>query len=208
MNNRIEIPYAIPDNEKRIIRDNFTTPTDWDKPVFAQIKAHIIEHLRIQQENECCYCKRQLGFDIKNVDIEHIIPKSDYGKFTFEPKNLALSCPGCNTKKGDQKVLRRRNVTNYPRTSNNLTIIHAHYDRYCDHIDILNNVLYIPKTDKGCETIKLCELYRLRTVESNMKSFLSEQGDIKRLVEQTRCSETKSRKISELLRHIRRIINI
>lgn len=207
MNNRIEIPYVIPDDEKQIIRSNFTTHTDWEKPVFARIKMHIIEHLRVQQDNECCYCKRQLGFDIKDVDIEHIIPKSNYEKFTFEPKNLALSCPGCNTKKGDQKVLRHQNVINYPRTSSNLTIIHAHYDRYCDHIEIQNNVIYIPKTDKGCETIKICELYRLRTVESNMKAFLSCKGEIPTLVEQIRSSETKSRKFLELLAQIKRIIN-
>lgn len=208
MNNRIKIPYAIPEDEKQIIRENFTGHKDWDKPVFARIKAHIIEHLRQQQENECCYCKRKLGFDIKDVDIEHIIPKSDYEKFTFEPKNLALSCPGCNTKKGDQKVLRRRNVTNYPRTSNNLTIIHAHYDRYCDHIDIRDRVIYVPKTDKGCETIKLCKLYRMQTVEDNMKTFLSQQGEIKVVVEQIRNNKKESGAIIYLLAQIRRMLNI
>ncbi|WP_418991468.1 HNH endonuclease [Alistipes sp.] len=205
MNNRIEIPYAIPEDEKQVIRDNFASHTDWDKSVFDRIKAHIIRHLRQQQENECCYCKRQLGFDIKEVDIEHIIPKSKYERFTFEPKNLALSCPGCNTKKGDRNVLRSK-VTNYPRTGSNLTIIHAHYDLYSDHIEILNQVIYIPKTDKGCETIKLCELYRLKTVEDNMKAFLSQQDEIKKIVEQLRSTETKSGTLVRLLAQLRRIL--
>src|SRR5690606_19612567 len=99
MSNRILFPYRFTAGESTIIANNLSTHTDWTKVVFNLIKENIIAHLRIQQDNTCCYCKYQLGFDIKQVDIEHIIPKSEYGQFTFESQNLALSCPACNTKK-------------------------------------------------------------------------------------------------------------
>ncbi len=90
MPNKIATPYTINNDEQAIVDNNFTLHTDWDKKsVFDGIKSNIRNFLRIQQDNECCYCKRELGFDIKEVDIEHITPKSLYSHFTFEPLNLA-----------------------------------------------------------------------------------------------------------------------
>ena len=83
--------------------------------MFNSIKENIVAHLRIQQNNTCCYCKYQLGFDIKQVDIEHIVPKSEYEQFTFENRNLALSCPPCNTKKSTKPVL-NNSIVNYAKS--------------------------------------------------------------------------------------------
>src|SRR5690606_34025144 len=120
----------------------------------------------------CCYCKYQLGFDIKQVDIEHIIPKSEYEKFTFESLNLALSCPACHTKKSTNPVLFNP-IVNYPNDGTNFTIVHAHFDEYSNHIDIINSCVFVAKTKKGSETITFCELFRLSTVEQKVKAYQS-----------------------------------
>lgn len=170
MSDRILIPYDFLDEELQCIKNNFATHTDWTKDVFSNIKKNIMVYLRFQQSNVCCYCKYPLGFDIKQVDIEHIIPKSEYEKFTFESRNLALSCPGCNTKKSTNPVL-HGSIKNYPKNGNNFTIIHAHYDEYSDHIDIINNCVFVAKTKKGSYTILLCELFRLKIAEQKAKAF-------------------------------------
>lgn len=170
MSNRILIPYSFTAGDSIIIANNFNTHTDWTKVIFNPIKQKIIAHLRLQQNNTCCYCKYQLGFDIKQVDIEHIIPKSEYEQFTFESKNLALSCPACNTKKSTKPVLNNA-IVNYPNNGVNFIIIHAHYDEYSNHIDVINNCVFVAKTKKGSETITFCELFRLNTVEQKAKAY-------------------------------------
>lgn len=170
MSNRILVPYSLTAGESTIIANNFNTHTDWSKTVFDSIKLNIVNHLRPQQSNTCCYCKYQLGFDIKQVDIEHIIPKSEYEDFTFETRNLALSCPACNTKKSTKSVLTNV-IVNYPTNGTNIKIIHAHYDDYSNHIDIINNCVFVATSKKGSETITFCELFRLSTVEQRAKAY-------------------------------------
>lgn len=170
MSNRILTPYSFTAIETSTISQHFKNHADWIKPAFDSIKTNIISHLRVQQNNTCCYCKYQLGFDIKQVDIEHIVPKSEYEIFTFKALNLALSCPACNTKKSIKPVL-NNSIINYPLNGTNFKIIHAHYDEYSNHIDIINNCVFIARTSKGSETITFCELFRLSTVEQRAKAF-------------------------------------
>lgn len=169
MSNKINTPYSFTSIELALIKAKFDVHTDWDKDCFSDIKKSIRDHLRPEQDNKCCYCKRTLGTDIKDVDIEHIIPKSEYPKFTFEPNNLALSCPGCNTKKGDDKVLTKK-IVRYPTHSKNTKIIHGHYDDYYAHIEIHQGLLYEAITKKGSHTITTCELFRLKKALKKVKT--------------------------------------
>lgn len=169
MSDIISSPYSWTVDEKQVIDVNFDNHNDWTKGVFNVLKQSLIEHLRIQQSNKCCYCKYDLGFDIKQVDIEHIVPKSRHEKFTFEPFNLALSCPGCNTKKSIKVVL--NSITaNYSNNSNNYKIVHAHFDNYSEHINVINGCVFTANSIKGSETITYCELFRLSTVEEKIQA--------------------------------------
>lgn len=170
---------------------SFVTHTDWGKEIFDDIKRKIIQHLRAEQDNKCCYCKQELGFDIREVEIEHIIPKSTHSKFAFHDRNLALSCPGCNTKKSTKAVL-NSNITFYPRTSTVFKIVHAHYDSYPEHIRIDDESVYIALSSKGSETITICELFRLNIVEANMKKFAAgKQSVLAQLTEAIRTSTSE-----------------
>lgn len=48
-----------------------------------------------RDDNRCQYCG-----SIKQLTIDHVIPKSKGGKDTWE--NLVVACMPCNTKKGDR----------------------------------------------------------------------------------------------------------
>lgn len=177
MHIRILTPYSFTKEEDNVIHGNFSTYRDWPKVVFDKIKENIIIHLRKEQRNKCCYCNRELGFDIKSVEIEHIIPKSLYGQFTFTPRNLALSCPGCNNGKGAENIL-KRSIIIYPRTSSNIKIIHPHYDCYQKHIEIHDGTIYEGLDAKGCETIKVCKIFRLKNVVEMQKKMDIAKGSI------------------------------
>jgi hypothetical protein len=181
MTDFISSPYSLSSQELKVIKNSFDNHTDWDKSCFDGIKVSLKDDLRPKQGNLCCYCKWKLGFDIKQVDIEHIVPKSEYSKFTFHPKNLALSCPGCNTNKSNLPVL-HRTITNYPRAGTNLTIVHPYFDKYSEHIEIHDGAIYEGLSAKGCETIKLCKLFRLKKVLEKKKETQSESSPIAKLV--------------------------
>lgn len=185
MYSRINEPYKLSAEDERVIIGNFKSHNDWDKAVFDSVKARIIDDLRPKQENKCCYCRAELGFDIKAVDIEHVIPKSQYPKFTFHAKNLALSCPGCNTSKGKKNVLGKP-IKRYPRSGSNLIIIHPHFDDYFSSIAIHDGAIYEGLNDKGCETIKQCKIYRLKEVIKKRKALSTNQNPIQSLVENIR----------------------
>lgn len=187
MEDKILTPYSPTSEEKLTIKKFFKSDKDWDNANFDSFKSNLIEHLRIEQNNKCCYCKWELGYDIKNVDIEHIIPKSEYNKFTFTMKNLALACPGCNTSKGKKSVLHKQ-ITNYPKTGRNILIIHPHFDDYNSCIDIHEGAIYegIDDAGKGCDTIKLCKLHRMKQVLKKIRKSQTQKNSISKLVEDLR----------------------
>jgi len=182
MSDKILNPYKFKNKEKLLIKDNFWIHTDWSKQCFENIKKNIRGYLREEQNNQCCYCKRELWFDIKNVDIEHIAPKSIYSKFTFHPKNLALSCPWCNTKKSITDILVNRVKFRYPVDGTNFIIIHPHYDNYSDYIEILDNMVFRSLWEKWKNTIKICKLDRLENVEKRAREERGKNNDIHKII--------------------------
>ena len=203
MSNRINNAYIFKKGEQKIINDNFTSHTDWDKNAFSSIKSNIRDFLRPEQNNKCCYCKRELGFDINEVHIEHILPKSTFPKFTFLPLNLALSCPGCNIKKGSSKV-NLKAIVRYPNNSNNLLIVHAHFDTYNEHIIIHNGFLFEAISKKGSNTITVCELFRLKNVERLVKNSISNKSEGNQII--NKILNSSNEELSEALIEFRKYI--
>lgn len=143
-------------------------------PLRASIRKHYLE----QQGYKCAYC-RMLKRENHGLswDVEHIIPKSVHPRFLFEPENLALACKECNLSKLDQDVLAGtlRQKALYPRDKESYTIIHPHYDKYEDHMEIAGfagKVIYMPKNKhKGKETFILCDLVRFSYEYGEWKDF-------------------------------------
>jgi len=105
----------------------------------AATRKYIREHYMKAQNYRCAYCR----IDKKEAhgmvwDVEHILPKSLYPAFLFEPNNLSLVCKDCNTAKGDVEVLRKPNkrLKNIPCDQQDYLIVHPHFDTYSDHFEI------------------------------------------------------------------------
>jgi uncharacterized protein (TIGR02646 family) len=196
----IKNPYNFTKDEINLITSHFSKHDDWYKDVFNKIRENLRNHLRTEQDNKCCYCKQDLGFDLKNVDIEHIIPKSEASQFTFNNKNLALSCPACNTIKHDKTVsIKNLKFKNHPTNSKNIKIVHPYFDEYTNHIQILNNTIYAAKTLKGSETISMCGLYRFWEVVEKAKKFRAKQSLIANVIEEIRQGGPEVEKLSNCI---------
>lgn len=137
----------------------------WSDADLQLLRAEVRNHYRHEQRLQCVYCQEPIGVRAAHAaPIEHIVPKSEYLDFIFEPRNLCVVCPDCNEYKGKGEVLcepiisgaRRRR---YPTASSSFRIIHPHIDEYEEHI-IKANRIYVDITPKGHFTIGLCKLNR------------------------------------------------
>lgn len=65
-----------------------------------------------------------------------------------------------------------------PLSSSDYVIIHPHFDKYFDNIQIVDNLLYVGLTKKGINTIEICNLMRPELLLERAKNFIkSEQYD-------------------------------
>ena len=181
---QIERAYEPSQKEIAVTSKPVKSHRDWAVSKYKSFRDNLKNHYREQQSNLCCYCKKTLGFDLKEVEIEHVLPKSIYTQFIFESRNLALSCPACNTSKGSIDVFVGKQVTScYPIESDSFSIIHPHYDKYSEHINIVEQFLYAPLSKKGTETIRTCKLHRLNKVMKNANTINKEKVSAETLIE-------------------------
>lgn len=156
---KIDKPYYLNKDDWSAINTHFCgNHKNWSKDVFEDFKDRVREYLRGQQDNRCCYCKKILKWDKKEVDIEHIIPKSKRPHFTFLNYNLALSCPACNTTKNQDMPLSNPAKLTFPYKTSDYLIIHPHFDDYFKEIEIVNEIFIKSKGAKGDWTIEHCDL--------------------------------------------------
>ncbi len=150
------------DYEEIINNNPHDNSKDWSLGCYNGLKTHAKEHYSIIQEDICFYCKINLRHGGYGEPIEHIVPKDDKPQWMFEPKNLALSCYACNTKKNAENTLSATGISSidYPNNRNDFSIYHPHFDVWDDDFSIFYEYFLLPKTDKGRETFRICKLDR------------------------------------------------
>lgn len=163
----------------------------WDSNagVVVGFKRAIKGLLRDAQHGRCCYCRRLLSDDIA-THIEHFVDKAQYASFTFEIRNLALSCGTCNTQKNGSNrtlisLLKRRaeraGIARSPRCSTlafelppgsalpdqpaSYRWVHPHLDEYSVNIAIMRGWIFSGKTRKGRRTVRGTNLNALSEIE-------------------------------------------
>ncbi len=168
------------------------TGLDWESRAsnVLAFKKHIKDHLRRIQLGSCCYCRRPLG-DHSGAHIEHFIEKAVFPSFTFEVRNLALSCPTCNyskaafTKRVNGRVqrfsssrarrthqislvLHGQNVQSHslPTGGIHYRWVHPHFDFYRQHIDLRRGWIFQPISKKGARTISGLKLNAIVHIEN------------------------------------------
>lgn len=133
---------------------------DWENDCLDDFKDRLREDYYDKQHLRCAYCRMELRPESYTPEIDHIIPKSKKPKWMYEPFNLCVTCKACNTKKGQKKVLKDDNVEDLPMESDAYVIVHPHIDRYSEHIQLVDGILYQGISKKGKETVKKCKLFR------------------------------------------------
>lgn len=164
---------------------------DWGSgvKVVSAFKDSLKPLLRTAQKGRCSLCRRLL-YDDYAAHLEHFIEKAIYGDYTFEVRNLSLSCGTCNSKKNgynrtlnslikrraDRKklavdkhcpVLAVRIAANTPLPDSPASYrwVHPYFDRYSDNIEIRKGWIFIGKSRKGIRTIRSVKLNALAQIE-------------------------------------------
>lgn len=175
---------------------------NWNDDDLATIRKEIRDFYRTQQKGICSYCKQSVSLvSALNCHVEHIVPKSLHLEFIFTPKNLCVVCADCNQIKKEQETLgqipqtmtRASSRKRYPNSSGAFKIIHPHFDKYDDHILILNGYYIDKGSKKGNFTIGACNLNRKlgafgwepeitddKEIISEMNAYMEETDSLKR----------------------------
>ncbi|SDD55333.1 hypothetical protein SAMN05428987_5266 [Paenibacillus sp. CF095] len=193
-----------------IMKHNF----NWDQDELKYLKNNI-KQILINKKSECFYCKSPLDEGSSPGDIEHIVPKDSYKFFSFLPINLTLTCRRCNTAKGRHNVL-QENLNksfsipeDYPSTSGDFIIVHAHYDLYEKYIELQESIFFIgiDSGGKGKNTIKICNLTRLDLALSKVKLNKLQRKNDENLVKTLANLNSNSPEIKELLHQLEYKLN-
>ncbi|MFJ2331473.1 HNH endonuclease family protein [Pseudomonas helleri] len=151
---------------EEIKKDKERSHTRWSDDDLEDMRREVRNHYRREQKLSCAYCRSDIGaIAAANSPVEHILPKSKYIQFMFEPKNLCVICADCNTYKKDSESLLdspldRSAIKIYPLQSHRYRLVHPHLDEYAEHIKKVQ-YLYISISKKGRYTIYACNLNRI-----------------------------------------------
>lgn len=150
---------------------------DWENSSLKAYKNRVRQYYRQQQNRKCVYCRMDVSSATGYFHIEHIVPKSVHPEWMYEPFNLCLACPQCNSTKNIQEVLDNTDITDLPTESSDYLIIHPHVDRYFDNIEIVDGLLYKGLTKKGEYTMKLCNLTRPELLSERARVFIQQEQE-------------------------------
>lgn len=181
----VQEPYQPTEAEKKAIKeleDKGLEVGDWDsgKKYIKSFKKNLRVNMYNKQNKRCAYCRIHVPLACVPMHREHIVYKDEHPQWMFLPENLCVACPTCNEFKGTTEVLDDPQSTTYPKESAGFKIIHPMYDKYSEHIELVGDVLYKGKTNKGIFTIETCRLYRVGLAEErvDMKMIAENKGDI------------------------------
>lgn len=175
----VQEPYKPTDEEKEAISElemKGLVTKDWDsgKKGIKSFKSSLRKDMYKKQNKLCAFCRLHVPAACVPMHREHIVYKNDHPQWMFLPENLCIACPTCNEFKGTIEVLNNPQTKIYPKNSEGFKIIHPLYDRYSDHIELLNGILYRGKTPKGIFTINTCHLFRVELAEERVDQLVSE----------------------------------
>lgn len=150
----VQNPYQPTEKEKLAIEElanKGLESGDWNskKTGITEFKDHMREHMYYEQNCRCAYCRTELPIACCFLQREHIVPKAPHPQWMFEPRNLCFACDKCNNFKGDEEVLRNRYAVAYPTDSKDFLIVNPFLDKYSDHIELKDGIIYIWENKEG-----------------------------------------------------------
>lgn len=166
-------PYQPTEEEKQAIAElesRGLTADDWDstRKRIKSFKENLRNDMYEKQNGLCVYCRGRIPKAYYPPHREHIVHKAKHPQWTFLPENLCVSCYWCNKWKDTTEVLIDPQTESYPKSGKGFKLIHPLYDKYSEHIELIGDVLYRGKTEKGVFTINTCHLYRVDLAEERV----------------------------------------
>lgn len=191
INNPVKYQKNSSDLIKKLLSDPAFSHKNWSDDELAELRKTIRDHYRNEQRGVCAFCRQAISLaSVGNCHVEHIIAKSRYREFIFEPKNLCVICSDCNTIKRDKEVQKNdlhvlhgsAKIKRYPRYSNAFLIVHPHFDIWEDHI-VQFGKLYADLTEKGLFTIGACTLNRALR-KFGWEAIITSEDETRRLMQE------------------------
>lgn len=104
------------------------------KEITKTLKVKIMKETLRSQRCRCAYCEMRIRRG--EEQIEHFVPKSVVGEFTYEPLNLFSSCGPCNSRliKDDHGIIDETNIDKNNYRNNSFLIVHPYLENPEDHI--------------------------------------------------------------------------
>ncbi len=171
---------AFTDAEKQTIA-RLSVAGGWDTGDAVDLKRKIKDHFLGKGVPCCCYCRLSMSaWHRITIDTEHVLPKQRFPRYTFDVRNLNISCKRCNMGIKGADVSFYLGLPNEadPFKSELYSFIHPNLDDASEHLQVVvlqldNGLLinYFPKTPKGHATL---EYFRLKEIATN--SFSKPQG--------------------------------
>ncbi|MDG0509479.1 HNH endonuclease [Klebsiella quasipneumoniae] len=132
----------------------------WENSLLSPLRRELKHYILSNRTDgiKCAYClKNFYNEHSMNIDVEHILPKSQYPEYTFTLKNLAVACKRCNLliKRNDVSFLNDNFNRKKPFNSKYYAITHPVIDRK-------NNLYLLDVHFNGCHIIK----YQAKSVKA------------------------------------------
>lgn len=212
----VENAYQPTEEEKQAIselKSKGLTAKDWDsgKKGIKSYKDNLRDYMYYEQNCRCAYCRIELPIGCCFLQREHIVYKNLHPQWMFEPRNLCIACDRCNNFKLETEVLNNPAVRAYPQKSKDFLIVNPFLDKYSEHIELKNGIIYEGKTKKGKFTVETCHLYRIDLVLERAKMRMKEENpdtvltQMLVLISKEPASEEEIKKVKEKLRKIVRM---
>ena len=181
---------------------------DWESKCLDGFKGHVRTYYRKLQNYKCAYCRMDISMATGYFTIDHVVPKSTHEEWMYNPQNLCLSCAVCNSSKNNKNVLKRSHYVTLPTETSEYIIVHPHKDRYFDHIEIVDGLLYKGLTTKGANTIEICNLTRIGLLTERAKNIIrnEQEGAFAKLMALCTCNISLIKNMDELIESIRELI--
>lgn len=173
------------------ISDTALSLFKWDSQanLVKQFKRELKFSLRIAQLGRCCFCRRQL-YDDYATHLEHFADKDSYPQYSFEIRNLALSCGTCNINKNGHFAswakrykffnrnvvgpllpqcpvlkVRLKSSENFPSASGDFSWVNPYVHNYSQHIKLTRGWIFEARSLEGKRTVRGLKLNNLGAVE-------------------------------------------
>lgn len=183
----------------------------WNDKLYDPIKQRLKKELIIRQFDRCAYCRRIVEPNAYYEPLEHIVPKSIYPQWMFEPKNLIVTCNTCNNLKGndDTLVASYKSSIKFPLLSKAFLIFNPHFDKWHEHLRYEDEIFLVAvPNSKGKDTIRICKLYRFHVIVNKAKELKMKQKEpMRKIVSRLSILEKKSKEGKEIIKELYDAIN-